>query len=106
MLWHLAERFGTVGPDRVRVGGSLTQGMLGQLIGARRPTVSLALADLMQDGAVRRDKLHGWILDSAGLDRLEPELRRPERFLARQAGWNAGPRRPPCGTHRGGSRRR
>jgi len=40
LFWHLAERWGRVGTDGVVVPLALTHRMLGQLVGARRPTVS------------------------------------------------------------------
>ena len=46
LFWHLAERWGRVGTDGVVVPLALTHRMLGQLVGARRPTVSSALREL------------------------------------------------------------
>ena len=43
LLWHLAERWGRVSGDGVIVPLALTHRILGQLVGARRPTVSTAL---------------------------------------------------------------
>jgi CRP/FNR family cyclic AMP-dependent transcriptional regulator len=45
LFWHLAERWGRVGIDGVVVPLALTHRMLGQLVGARRPTVSSALRE-------------------------------------------------------------
>jgi CRP/FNR family transcriptional regulator, cyclic AMP receptor protein len=61
LLWELAERFGTVGPDGVRIELPLTHEDLSQLASARRPSVSAALTRLRDDGMiVRRDR--GWLL--------------------------------------------
>ena len=62
MLWLLADRWGRVTPQGVLVPVRLTHEALGNLVGARRPTVTLALADLQETGNVRRDG-EGWVLD-------------------------------------------
>jgi CRP/FNR family cyclic AMP-dependent transcriptional regulator len=54
-LWHLADRFGVVGRDGVRLNIPLTHAVLARLVGARRPTVTTALQRLAQLGYVRRD---------------------------------------------------
>lgn len=61
MLWLLADSWGQVTPGGVRVRLALTHETLGALVGARRPTVTLALRKLTDDGAlVPQD--HGWLL--------------------------------------------
>ena len=52
---HAAERWGRVTPAGVTVHLPLTHRMLGDLIGARRPSVTTALTKLHQDGLVSRD---------------------------------------------------
>ena len=52
MLGHLAERWGRVTPDGVFVPLRLTHETLGRLVGAQRSTVTLALKDLREQGAV------------------------------------------------------
>ena len=47
-FWCLADRFGTVRPDGVHVPVRLTHAMLGELIAARRPTVTKALGELAE----------------------------------------------------------
>jgi DNA-binding transcriptional ArsR family regulator len=54
LLWHLAERFGRVAPDGIVLETRLTHRLIGELVGAQRPTVSLALANLLDDGLVTR----------------------------------------------------
>ena len=51
LLWHLAERWGRVGPEGMIVSIALSHRMIGSLIGARRPTVSTAIARLAARGA-------------------------------------------------------
>lgn len=62
LLWHLAERWGRVTPDGVLLPLALSHRMLGQLVGARRPTVSGALADLSRAGEVIRGDAGTWLL--------------------------------------------
>jgi CRP/FNR family cyclic AMP-dependent transcriptional regulator len=62
LLWHLAERWGRMGPAGVVVPLELTHGALGHLVGARRPTVTLALGELTRDGAVVRREDGAWVL--------------------------------------------
>jgi CRP-like cAMP-binding protein len=61
LLWHLAERYGRVHADGVHLTLPLTHEILGELSGARRPSVSSALARLVAEGRVRRDRA-GWVL--------------------------------------------
>lgn len=62
VLWLLAERWGRVTPAGVVVPISLTHQTLGALVGARRPTVSLALKALAAEGLVTRRRDGGWVL--------------------------------------------
>jgi hypothetical protein len=62
LLWHLSRRWGRVGPDGVIVGPVLSHRMIGALVGARRPTVSTAIARLAAEGRVRRRADGHWLL--------------------------------------------
>jgi CRP/FNR family transcriptional regulator, cyclic AMP receptor protein len=62
LFWHLAERWGRVSGDGVVISLTLSHRMLGQLVGARRPTVSTALARLDEAGQVRRRSNGTWLL--------------------------------------------
>jgi CRP-like cAMP-binding protein len=67
MMWLLAESWGRVTPSGTTLPLSLTHELLGAMIGARRPTVTLALGELTERGAVvHQDR--GWLL----LERPEP----------------------------------
>jgi CRP/FNR family cyclic AMP-dependent transcriptional regulator len=52
LLWHLAGRWGRVEPGGIRLPLPLTHQLLGQLVGAERPSVSHALARLAHNGLV------------------------------------------------------
>jgi CRP/FNR family transcriptional regulator, cyclic AMP receptor protein len=62
LLWHLAERWGRVGSSGVVVPLELTHEALGHLVGARRPTITLALGELSRRGAVTRRADGAWVL--------------------------------------------
>lgn len=52
LFWELADRFGTVRQDGVHVPIPLTHATLGDLVAARRPTVTKALGELADRAAV------------------------------------------------------
>jgi CRP/FNR family cyclic AMP-dependent transcriptional regulator len=54
LLWHLAERWGIVEPAGIVVPVPLTHRLIGQLVGAERPSVSHALARLATADLVTR----------------------------------------------------
>jgi CRP/FNR family cyclic AMP-dependent transcriptional regulator len=62
MFWHLAERWGRVTPDGTAVPLTLSHRMLAQLVGARRPTVTTAVAELVRSGEVERLPDGSWLL--------------------------------------------
>ncbi len=93
LLWHLAERWGRVSGDGVVVPLALTHRILGQLVGARRPTVSTALGELAERGELVRRVDGSWVLrgsppDASALGRRRAmagrphDLMRPVRQLA------------------------
>jgi len=61
LLWLLAERWGRVGAQGVILGLHLTHELIGQLVGAKRPTISLALKELEARDSVHR-RPDGWLL--------------------------------------------
>jgi hypothetical protein len=97
LFWHLAERWGRVSGDGVVVPLGLTHRILGQLVGARRPTVSTALSELAERGELVRRPDGSWLLrgdppDATSLTRrpTAAELRgqdlvRPARRFSREA---------------------
>ncbi len=83
LFWHLAERWGRMTVDGVLIPLTLSHRMLSQLIGARRPTVSTALGELVRDEQVRRLDNGTWLLTgqpvgepAGGSVRLVPPRRR------------------------------
>jgi hypothetical protein len=61
LFWHLAGRWGKVGPDGVTLPLRLTHAVLADLSAARRPTVTSALTQLAKRGVVRPTEA-GWLL--------------------------------------------
>jgi hypothetical protein len=96
LFWHLAERWGRVSADGVVVPLALTHRILGQLVGARRPTVSTALSELSERGELVRRTDGSWLLrgdppDTTSLARKPSaaelrgqDLMRPARRFARE----------------------
>jgi CRP-like cAMP-binding protein len=98
LFWHLAERWGRVSGDGVVVPLALTHRILGQLVGARRPTVSTALSELAEREELVRRSDGSWLLrgdppDATTLSRRPTaaelrgqDLMRPARRFARERG--------------------
>ncbi len=62
LLWHLADRWGSVTPQGIVVPVPLTHQLLAQLTCLQRPTVTAALGHLEQQRALRRLPGRGWLL--------------------------------------------
>jgi CRP/FNR family cyclic AMP-dependent transcriptional regulator len=62
LLWCLAERWGRVRPDGVLVSLRLSHRTLAAMVGARRPSVTTALGQLMARGELERRADGEWIL--------------------------------------------
>jgi CRP-like cAMP-binding protein len=73
LFWHLAERWGRMTADGIVVPLTLSHRLLGELIGARRPTVSAALAALAAEGRLVRRQSGDWLLVDA--PEVTPETR-------------------------------
>lgn len=65
LFWHLADRWGRVTPQGVRVPLHVTHQILADLVAVRRPAVTTALAQLAHDGLVTRSEA-GWLLAPEG----------------------------------------
>jgi CRP/FNR family transcriptional regulator, cyclic AMP receptor protein len=72
LLWHLADRWGRVTPDGIRIPLRLRHRTLADLVAVRRPSVTAALSQLRREGLVQRDTtgliLHGDVVGA--LDEL------------------------------------
>jgi len=92
LFWHLAERWGRMTPDGVVVPLTLSHRLIGELVGARRPTVSTALRGLERQGRLIRRADATWVIagepsgaPAGSTQRLIPHRRRllaPEPELA------------------------
>jgi CRP-like cAMP-binding protein len=71
LFWLLAERWGTVGTDGVYVTLPLTHEVLAMLIGAHRPTVTIALQRLTRAGYLIRVSSDRWLLTNSAIETLE-----------------------------------
>jgi hypothetical protein len=84
LFWQLAERWGRVSPDGVRLPLRLTHQTLGKLVGARRPSVTTALSGLARAGLVERTP-GGWLLHGDPSDAVD-RLMDPGRVISVGAG--------------------
>lgn len=91
LLWHLSARWGRVEPAGVRLCLPLTHRLLGQLVGAERPSISHALKRLAQAGLVtgHADDLH--LHGSLG-NQLESLVAPPVALVERPLGRGAAAR--------------
>jgi CRP/FNR family transcriptional regulator, cyclic AMP receptor protein len=62
LFWHLADRWGRVGPEGVVVPIPLTHRTLGRLVRAHRPSVTASLRDLADRDMLISSNGDGWIL--------------------------------------------
>jgi hypothetical protein len=72
-LWHLAERWGRMTSAGVLVPLTLSHRMLGQIVGARRPTVTAAVRLLVEAGDVVRCDDGSWLLTGTEHQTAEEE---------------------------------
>ncbi len=70
LFWLLAERWGRVGPQGVHVTLPVTHDVLAMLVGAQRPTVTLALQRLSRADLVRREPPDRWLLTRRAIEIL------------------------------------
>ena len=62
LFWHLADRWGHVGPEGVTIPLRLTHQALGRLVRAQRPSVTASLRRLAERGLICRDDAGFWLL--------------------------------------------
>jgi CRP-like cAMP-binding protein len=80
LLWSLAERWGRVVPDGVLVSLRLSHRTLAGMIGARRPSVTTALGQLIARGEIERRDDGEWILLGSPPEERDSALRGTVRF--------------------------
>jgi CRP/FNR family transcriptional regulator, cyclic AMP receptor protein len=85
LLWALAERWGRVSPQGVRLPLALPHRTLATLVGARRPSVTTALSGLTRDGLVERTD-EGWLLHGDPDDVFPGRFRGPVGAAAEALG--------------------
>jgi hypothetical protein len=87
MLWCLAERWGRVVPGGVAVNVRLPHRTLAGMVGARRPSVTTALGQLIARGDLERRPEGGWILRGAPPEAEDgaPRIDAPPVALQRRA---------------------
>jgi len=71
LFWLLADRWGRVGTDGVYVTLPLTHEVLAMLIGAHRPTVTIALQRLTRAGFLIRERSDRWLLTNSAIETLQ-----------------------------------
>jgi CRP/FNR family transcriptional regulator, cyclic AMP receptor protein len=87
LLWYLAERWGRVVPDGVALTLRLPHRTLAGMVGARRPSVTTALGQLIVRGDVGRRADGAWVLRTGPPERREPAVpAAPGRFVPAAAG--------------------
>ena len=88
MMWLLAESWGQVTSAGVRLPLGLTHETLGALVGARRPTVTLALRKLVRDGSILHQDT-GWLLLEQPPEPAEtsPKILPPEALTESISRW-------------------
>jgi CRP/FNR family transcriptional regulator, cyclic AMP receptor protein len=72
LFWHLAEDWGRMTSEGIVLPLTLSHRLLGELVGARRPTVSSALTTLARDGKLIRRGDDSWLLADAPDATLAP----------------------------------
>jgi hypothetical protein len=82
LLWSLAERWGRVSREGVRVPVGLPHRTLATLVGARRPSVTTALTGLARDGLVERTA-DGWLLHGDPDEVLSRRLQGADEAMSR-----------------------
>ena len=88
LLWLLAESWGRVTPVGTAVPVSLTHDALGELIGARRSTATLALSELTERGAIVRQNGSWLLLESPPEPIGEmPSVEGPRLFSDAPSSW-------------------
>lgn len=82
VLWHFADRWGTVTPKGVRLDLRLTHDLLAAVTGSRRPSVTSGLRRLTDEGRIQPQPRSRWLLlgrPPAELEQVHRRFRRSPR---------------------------
>jgi DNA-binding transcriptional ArsR family regulator len=90
VLWHFADRWGTVSREGVKLDVRLTHGVLASVIGARRPSVSSALRRLTEQGLIEPRTRSRWLLRGTPPAELQAVHSRSRRQSERSPGLDGG----------------
>jgi CRP/FNR family transcriptional regulator, cyclic AMP receptor protein len=71
-FWHLAERWGRVGPQSISIPVPLTHDMLAKLVGATRPSVTTGLGRLASRELLVRERDGVWLLSLDSREAVTP----------------------------------
>lgn len=77
-LWHIASTCGKVTPDGVNIPFRITHEVLGEIVGAHRPSVTVAIQTLETRGRLIRTTANGFILPGLPPE-WEPQPIEPEQ---------------------------
>lgn len=80
VLWHLADRWGRMTPEGVRLDLRLTHDLLAAVTGSRRPSVTTGLRRLAEEGRIRPLPRSRWLLlgqPPAELEQMHQRTRPP-----------------------------
>jgi CRP-like cAMP-binding protein len=80
LLWCLAERWGRVVPDGILISLRLSHRTLAAMVGARRPSVTTALGQLIARGEIDRRADGEWLLLGEAPVTQDPEMEHSVRF--------------------------
>ena len=89
LFWHLAERWGHISSAGIEVPLRTPHRMVAQAVGARRPTVSTAIANLQARDELTRRLDGGWVLHGEPVGMPNDEVRRVVALRRRRPGHRA-----------------
>lgn len=84
VLWHFADRWGRVTPSGIQIDIPLTHSLLALVVGARRPSVTSAVRELIDAGRIESQRGSRWLLHGeppAELRQLHEQAARHETLL-------------------------
>jgi CRP-like cAMP-binding protein len=71
-LWHLAHRYGRVTSGGLKLSLPLSHAQLAEIVATQRPSVTIALARMQEDGRLIRTGPHQWLLTGPSPAELAP----------------------------------